>query len=130
LRPADGCSYNDKALCLAELKKYDEAMAIFNKGIALSRDCASVYHNKGCFLIDLGEFKQSIIYFKKALELDGKRVEAIFSLGDSYSKIGDAKMAGKYFKLSLQEIKGKSSYAGKEIKKCLVRLKKAGSLTV
>jgi tetratricopeptide (TPR) repeat protein len=126
LRPADGCSYNDKALCLAELKKYDEAMAIFNKGIALSRDCASLYHNKGWLLNELGEFKKSIIYFKKALELDSKRVEAIFSLGDSYSKIGDTKMAEKYFRLALYEIKGKSSYAGKEIRKCLTRLKKRG----
>ena len=101
-------------------------MAIFNKGIALSRDCASLYHNKGWLLNELGEFKKSIIYFKKALELDSKRVEAIFSLGDSYSKIGDTKMAEKYFRLSLYEIKGKSSYAGKEIRKCLTRLKKRG----
>ncbi|MCK9572945.1 MAG: tetratricopeptide repeat protein [Candidatus Omnitrophica bacterium] len=124
LRLDDGCSYNDKALCFAEFGKYEQAMAIFDRGIALSRDCACLYHNKGWLLNKLGKFKQSIIYFQKALELEGSRVEATFSLGDSYLKMGDTHKAKKYFILALPEIKGKSSYVYKEIRKHLDRLQK------
>ena len=97
-------------------------MAIFDRGIALSRDCASLYHNKGWLLNTTGKFKQSVIYFKKALELDSERVEAIFSLGDSYLKMGDIPKAKKYFGLALCEIKGKSSYVYGEIEKRLASL--------
>ncbi|MBU2103175.1 MAG: tetratricopeptide repeat protein [Candidatus Omnitrophica bacterium] len=34
----DGCVYNDKALCLAELGKYQEALACFNEGIRQRKD--------------------------------------------------------------------------------------------
>jgi len=122
LRPNDGCSYNDKAICFAELEKYEQALAVFDKGIALNRDCASLYHNKGWLLNTIGKFKQSVIYFKKALELDSGRVEAIFSLGDSYLKMGDIQKAKKYFASALSEIKGKSSYVYGEIKKRLASL--------
>jgi len=124
LRPHDGCSYNDKALCFAELGKYTQALAVFDRGIVVSRDCVSLYHNKGWLLNTLGKFKQSVIYFKKALELDCGRVEAIFSLGDSYSKMGDIPKAKKYFALALSEIKGKSSYIYREIEKRLSGLQK------
>ncbi len=124
LRPNDGCSYNDKAICFAELGKYEEALAVFDKGIVLNKDCISLYHNKGWLLNATGKFKQSVIYFKKALELDGGRVEAIFSLGDSYLKMGDIHEAKKYFASALSEIKGKSSYIYGEIKKRLASLQK------
>lgn len=127
LRLHDGCSYNDKAICLAELGKYEEALAVFDRGISLSRDCASLYHNKGWLLNAMGRFRQSVIYFKKALELDCARVEAIFSLGDSYLKMGDIKTAKKYFTKALYEIKGKSSYVYGEIKKQLSGLDKRQS---
>lgn len=122
LRLNDGCSYNDKAICLAELGKYEQAMVVFDEGIKVSRDCASLYHNKGWLLNKLGKFKQSVIYFKKALEFESGRVEATFSLGDSYLKMGDTQKAKKYFISALSGIKGKSSYVYKEIKKRLDRL--------
>ncbi|MCK9615065.1 MAG: tetratricopeptide repeat protein [Candidatus Omnitrophica bacterium] len=124
LRPNDGCSYNDKAICFAELGEYEQAMVIFDRGIRISRDCASLYHNKGWLLNKLGKFKQSIIFFKKALELESNRVEAIFSLGDSYLKMGDTQKAKKYFISALSEIKGKSAYIYKEIKNRLNGLQK------
>lgn len=124
LRLNDGCSYNDKAICLAELGKYEQSMVVFDRGIVLSRDCASLYHNKGWLLNKLGKFRQSLIFFKKALELENSRIEATFSLGDSYLKMGDTQKAKKYFILALSEIKGKSSYIYKEIKKRLDSLQK------
>ena len=118
-RPDDGYSYNEKAICLAELKKYDEALTCFDEGIRRAKYKVSLYHNKGWLLNLLGRFKQSIIYFEKALEFESDRVESNFSLGDSYLHLGDKIRAKKYFNRALSQIKGKSSYIYKEIKKRL-----------
>jgi len=115
----DGYSYNEKAICLAELKRYTEALACFDKGISLADYKVSLYHNKGWLLNSLGKFRQSIICFEKALELESNRVESIFSLGDSYSHLGDNIRASKYFNRALGQVKSKSSYIYKEIKKRL-----------
>jgi len=115
-RPDDGYSYNEKAICLAELKRYDEAFTCFDKGIRTADYKVSLYHNKGWLLNSLGKFRQSIICFEKALEFESDRVESNFSLGDSYLHLGDKVKARKYFNRSLGQIKGKSSYIYKEIK--------------
>ncbi len=119
LNPGDGYSYNDKAVCLAELGKYSRALAAFDEGIRKSQNRASLYHNKGWLLNTLGKYRQSIIYFEKALELENGRVEANFSLGDSHWHLGDKVRAKKYFLRALDQIKGKSSYIYREIKKRL-----------
>lgn len=119
IKPDDGYSYNEKAICLAELKRYDQALAAFNEGIERSKYKVSIYHNKGWLLNSLGNFRQSIICFEKAIELEADRVESIFSLGDSYFHLGDKNKAKKYFQRALSQIKGKSSYIYREIKKRL-----------
>lgn len=118
-RPDDGYSYNEKAICLAELKRYDEALNCFDEGIRRAKYKVSLYHNKGWLLNLLGKFKQSIIYFEKALEFESGRVESNFSLGDSYSHLGDKVKARKYFQRALSQIKGKSFFIYREIKKRL-----------
>jgi len=110
----DGCSYNDKALSLAELGKPDEALACFDEGIKSDRDCATLYHNKGWLLHSLGKYKPALLYFKKALEIEPKRVESLYSLADTYQHLGNSLKAHKYFQQTLENIKGKSSYMYKE----------------
>jgi tetratricopeptide (TPR) repeat protein len=123
IRINDGCSYNDKAICLAELGKYREALECFNEGIRRDKDCASLYHNKGWLLNFLGRYREAILCFKKALELEEDRVESMYSLADTYFHLKDKKMAKKYFKKALFHIKGKSSYIYKETLKRLKELK-------
>jgi len=115
LRRNDGCSYNDKAICLAELGRYKEALQCFNEGIMRDKDCVSLYHNKGWLLNLLEKHKQAVLCFQKALELEPKRVESLYSLGDSYLNLGEEVRAKKYFSLALKEIKGKSHYIYKQI---------------
>ena len=50
IRENDGCTYNDKAICLAEIERYDEALDCFNQGLSRDKNCASLYHNKGWLL--------------------------------------------------------------------------------
>lgn len=114
IRGKDGCAYNDKALCLAELGKYKEALVCFDEGIRRDRDCASLYQNKGWLLHSLEKFTQALLYFKKALEIEPDRVESLFSLADTYLHLQNKSKAHKYFKYTLRKIKGKSSYMYKE----------------
>ena len=124
LRPKDGCTYNDKALCFAELGKLDKALVCFNEGIRKDRDCASLYHNKGWLLHLLKRYKQAILCFRKALELDRNRPEALFSLADTYQCLGDNAKARRYFKTALKVVKGKSAFVACEIVKRLGQLDK------
>lgn len=121
IRPDDALSYNDKALCLAELGKHKEAIAVFDEGIKKNRDSSLLYHNKGWLLHLLGKYKEALLYFKKALELDKSRVESLFSLADTYVQLGEDAEAKKYFRLTRIWIKGKSAYISKETLKRLGR---------
>ncbi|MEI8349509.1 MAG: tetratricopeptide repeat protein [Candidatus Omnitrophota bacterium] len=114
LKPYDGCSYNDKALCFAQLGKHKEAMCCFDEGIRAERDCVSLYHNKGWLLHLLGRYREAILYFRKALELEENRAESLYSLADAYEKLNQLKEAKRYFQKALGQLKGKSSILYKE----------------
>ena len=88
LKGSDGCAYNDKALCLADLGRHKEALECFNEGIRKDTSRPSLYHNKGWLLNLLGKHRQAIVCFNKALELENLRPEALYSLagiGDNLS---------------------------------------------
>lgn len=122
IRKNDPCTYNDKAICLAELGKYKEALDCFNEGILKNRDYPLLYHNKGWLLNLLNRHKEAILCFKKALEIEPDLPEALWSLADSYLKLKDKINAKKYLKKALLNIKGKSSFIYKLIKKELNKL--------
>jgi Flp pilus assembly protein TadD len=88
LNPCDGAAFNDKALCLIELGKFDEALSNFDQGILAEPDYASVYHNKGWFLNKLGRFHEAIECFNKTLELEPERAVTYENLGDVYLNLG------------------------------------------
>jgi tetratricopeptide (TPR) repeat protein len=124
LRPKDGCTYNDKALCFAETGRLDKALACFNEGIKKDADCASLYQNKGWLLHLMKRYKPAILCFNKALELDRNRPEALFSLADTYQYLDDKIKACHYFKTALKAVRGKSAFAACEIAKRLRDLSK------
>lgn len=116
LRPHDGCTYNDKALCLAELGRSCEALDCFNEGIRRDPDCATLYHNKGWLLNLLSRHSQAVLCFQKTLEFDPGRAESLYSLADSCECLGDYRAAEKYFRAALQTVTGRCSCMAVEIK--------------
>lgn len=118
----DGCTYNDKGLCLAELGRYNEALNCFNNGLEKDKTCVPLYHNKGWLLNLLGRHKDAILCFHKSLELDKARPESLFSMADSYRNMGRIDESIKYFRRTLKIIKGKSKYIYKETKRRLKEL--------
>lgn len=124
IRNNDGCAYNDKALCLADLGEYTKSLVCFDEGIKKDKGCVSLYHNKGWLLNSLGRYRESLLCFKKALELDEDRPEALFSLADTCHHLGDIDSAGRYFKKSLSLIKGRCAFMRRETLKRLRTLRK------
>ncbi|MEM7816903.1 MAG: tetratricopeptide repeat protein [Candidatus Aenigmatarchaeota archaeon] len=119
LRESDGCSYNDKAICLADLGKYNEALNCFNQGIKRDPNCVSLYHNKGWLLNLLGRHKEAILCFKKALELEDNRAETLYSLADTYLNLNQKERARKYFLKTIKAVYGKSKFVYRETLKRL-----------
>ncbi|MCD6583801.1 MAG: tetratricopeptide repeat protein [Candidatus Omnitrophica bacterium] len=117
LRPKDALSYNDKAICLAELGDYEDALSCFNEGIKKNKDCPTLFHNKGWFLNFLNRHKEALVCFHKALEFDPFRPESLYSLADSYFSLGKFKEAKKYFQKAAQAVRGKSSFVYREAKR-------------
>jgi tetratricopeptide (TPR) repeat protein len=124
LRPQDGCSYNDRALCLAELGKCNLALEWFNRGIGADGNCASLYHNKGWLLNSMASHREAVVCFHKALELDEARPEALYSLGDSYLALGQKTRAHSYFNKALMVVCRRSAYIRKHIEKRIKSLEK------
>ena len=122
IRPDDGCSYNDKALCWAEMGDYTRSLRCFNDGIHQDPDCAVLYHNKGWLLNFLERHHEAIICFRKTLELDESRPESLYSLADSYEHLGNKTTARKYFLLASKQVKNRCSYMVRNIKSRLITL--------
>ena len=123
IRKNDGCAYNDKAICMAELGKYEQALECFNEGIGKDRDCASLYHNKGWLLNMLGRYRQAVIFFKKALGIEPQRPEALYSLADTFFHLGDTKGAKIYFQKTLMLVRGKCSFVHRQAVRRLRQIK-------
>ena len=124
IRPWDGCAYNDRALCLADLDESELALKWFDQGIAQDVNCVALYHNKGWLLNSLGRHRSAIVCFHKALELDPRRPEALYSLADSYAHLDDLGRARRYFKKALLGVLGHSSYMRRVISQRIKSLEK------
>jgi len=94
----DGGSYNDRALCLAELGLIDEALKCFDLGIRVERDYATIYHNKGWLLNNIGRYKEALACFKKALRLEPERAVTYDNLADVLFNQGNFHAALKAYR--------------------------------
>ena len=91
--PQDGAAYNDLALCRVELGKIDGVLELFDKGIAVEPDYATIHHNKGWFLNQLGHYKQALACFERALALDPCRAVTYENMADAYENLGQVDSA-------------------------------------
>ncbi len=101
--PSDGASYNDRALCVFESTgNEDQALADFDKGIAVEPDYATIHHNKGWLLNKLGRQEEAILCFNKTLELEPGRAVTYENLADVYLNLGVKQEAIKAFQNALK----------------------------
>ncbi|MFA5090766.1 MAG: tetratricopeptide repeat protein [Candidatus Omnitrophota bacterium] len=103
--PADGASYNDRALCMIELGIIDKAFYYFDKGIEVEPDYATIYHNKGWLLNNIGRYEEAIECFRKALGLQPMRPVTYDNLGDALFNLADYQGALAAYKKVLELLK-------------------------
>lgn len=86
--PLDGAAYNDLALCFIERGELEDALALFDKGIEVEPDYATIHHNKGWFLNQIGRHQESLHCFSMALALEPGRCVTYENMANAYENMG------------------------------------------
>jgi tetratricopeptide (TPR) repeat protein len=76
-----------------KIGKYDEAVADYNRTLALDASDAGTYHNRGVAYYHLGKNAQAITDYNKALELKLDNAEVYNNRGAAYAALGKADSA-------------------------------------
>ncbi|HNQ12245.1 MAG TPA: tetratricopeptide repeat protein [Bacteroidia bacterium] len=84
-------------LANAMLKKYDAAIADYNKALELNPKSSEAYNNYGIALTDINKLQEALDVLNKALELKPDFEAALYNLGNVYAKAGDFNTAISYY---------------------------------
>jgi superkiller protein 3 len=61
---------NDYGVALNDIKRYEEALAVFNEATSLESDVPDYWFNKGNVLNNLGESEEALASYQKAVSID------------------------------------------------------------
>lgn len=78
--------FNNRGVAYAELKEHDEAIADFNRALALDPKYAQPYNNRGLTYDEQGEFDKAMSDYRQAIALDPKDAQAYYNRGLAYAK--------------------------------------------
>ncbi|MGL5062809.1 MAG: tetratricopeptide repeat protein, partial [Microcoleus sp.] len=98
---ANACS--NWGCILVQEGKFDEAVAVFQAGIAIAPDDAPLYNNLGIVLLELQKPEQAIAIYRRAIELDSELVLARYNLGRAFQQLGFHNFAGDCFELVIKQ---------------------------
>ena len=88
---------NAHAVVLRRMKKYDEALAIFNQGISNFPKSAELYNNRGVLMMETSHWNQAQKDFEKAIENKSIYPEAYLNLAVTSEQIGQWGNAQDYY---------------------------------
>ena len=94
--------YNILGLVLTDLKKNDEAIKWYEKGLEIDPKYIMLYNNLGNIYTAKENFKKAENYFKKAISINNNVAEPQNNLGNLYLKLNKHQDAIKYFKKSIE----------------------------
>ncbi|MEG4322807.1 MULTISPECIES: tetratricopeptide repeat protein [unclassified Microcoleus] len=97
LLPCAVKAYSNWGCILAQEGKFDEAIAVFQAGIAVAPDDAALYNNLGIVLLELRKPEQAIALYRRAIELQPELVMAHYNLGKAFQQLGLHTFAGECF---------------------------------
>ncbi|MGC2170074.1 MAG: tetratricopeptide repeat protein [Candidatus Sulfotelmatobacter sp.] len=70
LKDHEAWEWNNKAISLEELKRYDEAIQCWEKALEIDPRCAAFWKGKGTGLGNVRRFEEALACYSKALEID------------------------------------------------------------
>lgn len=88
----DGIQYN-YAQILSNIEKYEEAIDVISKAIAIKPKEAQYYNTKGAILIEMSKFKEAINILQKCIELNPDFGGAYYNLGYVYEQLNEHKQS-------------------------------------
>jgi predicted O-linked N-acetylglucosamine transferase (SPINDLY family) len=80
-------AWSNKGVALYELKRYQEAIADYDKALTLKPDYAEAYSNKGATLNELKRYEEAIAHYDKALSLKPDYAEAHSNKGATLNEL-------------------------------------------
>jgi tetratricopeptide (TPR) repeat protein len=80
--------YSDKAGALIDLGKYNDAIAVSEKGLAIDNTYRGLWSNKGYALYKLGKYQEAINAYDKAISIDSSIPKYWINKGDALYEMG------------------------------------------
>jgi len=88
LKPGDRDAANAKGSLLGKLGRFDDALAVFRKGLAANPNAAELHYNAAFALQCLGQFEEAAIEYASSLKLQPNFPEALSNQGLTLNAIG------------------------------------------
>lgn len=102
LSPTNYQAWRDKALCLKELKRFDEAMQALNTILPIYKEKPELWSTAGdILLVDMQKYAESIPFFEKAITLDSQDTHSLVNLAFAYDKTGQPDRALELYRQAL-----------------------------
>jgi DNA-binding response OmpR family regulator len=101
LGTANSC-YKEGVRLYAHERNYREAVAVFDKALAIDATLAHVWNDRGFCYRELGEYDKALKSFLHAVELAPESVEVLYELGVTLETIGVIQKDNKYLDAALQ----------------------------
>lgn len=111
--PVVAMAYDNRGLAKADAKKYDDAIADYNKAIVINKKYCKSYNNMGVAKILSGKHQEAINDFTKAIEIDTGFIAAYQNRAKARQDINDYNNAlADYTKLLSLNVKSPEVYGG------------------
>ena len=101
LGTANSC-YKEGVRLYGHERNYREAVAVFDKALAIDATLAYVWNDRGFCYRELGEYDKALKSFLHAVELAPESVEVLYELGVTLETIGVIQKDNKYLDAALQ----------------------------
>ena len=100
--PADPSMHFNLANALKDTGRVHEALASYDKAIALKPDYAEAYSNRGNTLKAMGNLSESIASYDKAVKLRPNYADAYYNRGNALQDINELHAAVKSYEMAIK----------------------------
>ncbi|MCH8194417.1 MAG: tetratricopeptide repeat protein, partial [Planctomycetes bacterium] len=108
LNPDFAAGYSNRAIMLARLEAFDEALADCEQALTINPLSANAHNVRGTVLVRLGKFPEAMAAFDRAIQLQPDYAKAICNRGSAYNKLRRHERALDDFEKALR-LEGASS---------------------
>tara|TARA_B100000029_G_C17545246_1_gene948213 strand:+ start:100 stop:1653 length:1554 start_codon:yes stop_codon:yes gene_type:complete len=99
--PKNAFLYNFLGLVSTELKKFDEAISIYEKGIKIDKNFSMFYNNIGTIYQSKKEYSKAKSYYEKAIKINKSFPEALNNMGNLYRALNKEYYAIDFYKKAI-----------------------------